>query len=32
LETAEESLIRVTIQEKFDIKGEYHYYFVTKVK
>jgi len=32
LETSEESLIRVTIQEKFDISGEYHYYFVTKVK
>ena len=30
LETAEESLIRVTIEEKYSIKGEYHYYFIRK--
>ena len=30
LETAEESLIRVTIEEKFGITGTFHYYFVIK--
>lgn len=30
LESAEESLIRVVIQEKFGVIGDFHYYFVIK--
>ena len=30
LEVAEESLTRVTIEEKYGIIGEFHYYFVKK--
>ena len=30
LETAEESLVRVSVEEKYGISGEFHYYFVKK--
>jgi hypothetical protein len=28
LETAEESLIRVSVEEKYGITGDFHYYFI----